>query len=436
MKRVALALLLALALSVGVCAADYYPEYTGPPVEITMWAWTSNENYSIEEFQKVYPNITVIWEDFGVHYEKAQTALAAGSGLPDVLMVEYSFAPEYMDLGAFQPINKWLDEETFVKLYGEQALGWCSMDGEFYGTPQDSGAIALFYRQDLFDQYGLEVPTTWEEFAEQARKFKAAAPDLEFNAPPLGYALWWVGLVWQSGGKMFDYHDGNWYIDFTNPIAEKVFEFWGELIDEGTINVTMWWNADWYNSLNMGTTATVLNGCWFAEWLRYNAPDSEGMWRVIAPPNFDPSNPHNGMLGGSGFYVTAHSKNPEAAAIFVNWLNSHPDSLRCLNQYSNLPIMVSTRYEEVVHELAVDDSFFGGQNIVEELWHAHNLINTTFVGLPIWSNLDNALSLLLQDYVDGKIERFADILPMWEEQVIGFMEEFGYFNVIVGELPD
>lgn len=56
--------------------------------------------------------------------------------------------------------------------------------------------------------------------------------------------------------------------------------------------------------------------------------------------------------------------------------------------------------------------------------------------MPIWSNLDNALSLLLQDYVDGKIERFADILPMWEEQVIGFMKEFGYSNVIIGELPD
>jgi len=104
--------------------------------------------------------------------------------------------------------------------------------------------------------------------------------------------------------------------------------------------------------------------------------------------------------------------------------------------YSNLPIMVSNRYEEVVHELAVDDAFFGGQNIVEELWDAHNLINTTFVCLPIWSNLDNALSLLLQDYADGKIARFADILPMWEEQVIGFMKEFGYTNVIIGELPE
>ena len=98
--------------------------------------------------------------------------------------------------------------------------------------------------------------------------------------------------------------------------------------------------------------------------------------------------------------------------------------------------MVSQRYEEVVHELAIEDTFFGGQVIVEDLWDAHNLINTTFVCLPVWSKLDSALSLLLQDYADGKIDRFADILPMWEEQVIGFMEEFGYFNVIVGELPE
>ena len=157
MRKTFVVVLLALLLSLPAYAA-YYPEYTGEPTTITMWAWTSNENYSIEEFEKVYPDIKVEWEDFGVHYEKAQTALAAGSGLPDVLMVEYSFAPEYMDIGAFQPINKWLDLDTFIELYGESALGWCTMDGEVYGTPQDSGAIAFFYRQDLFDQYGLEVP--------------------------------------------------------------------------------------------------------------------------------------------------------------------------------------------------------------------------------------------------------------------------------------
>jgi len=45
------------------------------------------------------------------------------------------------------------------------------------------------------------------------------------------YGFWWIALVWQAGGKFFDCKDGNWYIHFTNPTAQKVFEFWGELID-------------------------------------------------------------------------------------------------------------------------------------------------------------------------------------------------------------
>ena len=133
---------------------------------------TSNENYSIEEFQKAYPDIEVIWEDSACTM-KAQTALAAGSGLPDVLMVEYSFAPQYMDLGAFQPINKWLDEETFVKLYGGVKLGWCAWTGEIYGTPQDSGAIISSIAKTL-DQYGIEVPATWEDFAVQPVSSKSS----------------------------------------------------------------------------------------------------------------------------------------------------------------------------------------------------------------------------------------------------------------------
>ena len=42
-----------------------YPAYNGPQADITMWAWTSNENYSIDLFQKLYPNITVKWSNLG-----------------------------------------------------------------------------------------------------------------------------------------------------------------------------------------------------------------------------------------------------------------------------------------------------------------------------------------------------------------------------------
>jgi len=89
-RKVFLVLSLVVLISLFSFAQDekYYPEYKGKPVTITMWAWTSNEDYSIAEFEKAYPNIKVQWENFGVHYTKAQTALSAGSGIPDVLMVE------------------------------------------------------------------------------------------------------------------------------------------------------------------------------------------------------------------------------------------------------------------------------------------------------------------------------------------------------------
>ena len=102
---------------------DFYPEYTVGSVTLTMRIWTSDENYSIEEFQKVYPGIKVQRENFGVQlyqssklrYQRAQTYQVC------------VFVPQYTDLGAFQLINEWLDRETFVKLYRESALVRCNL---------------------------------------------------------------------------------------------------------------------------------------------------------------------------------------------------------------------------------------------------------------------------------------------------------------------
>lgn len=70
------------------------------------------------------------------------------------------------------------------------------------------------------------------------------------------------------------------------------------------------------------------------------------------------------------------------------------------------------------------------------LWEEHKLVNTSFASLPIMSNLDTILGQLNQDYLDGKIKNYADILPMWEEEAIKIMKEFGYRNLITGKLPN
>ena len=187
-----------------------YPAYTGQPVELTEWAWTSNENFSNDLFTKAYPDIKIKWTNNGVPYAQILTATAAGSGLPDVIMSEYTYAPQFMTNGSFQAINKWVSRDTYLKYYPEVTLKWCAMDGQIYGTPQDSGAATMVYRKDIFDKYKMTVPRTWAEFETQVTKLHNADPSINGLSFPANWVLGPMGLVWQAGTKLFDYANGKW----------------------------------------------------------------------------------------------------------------------------------------------------------------------------------------------------------------------------------
>jgi multiple sugar transport system substrate-binding protein len=57
--------------------------------------------------------------------------------------------------------------------------------GDIFGLPMDSGPMALFYNKDVFDKYGVKVPTTWQEYLEAARKIHKADPRSTSPATPV-----------------------------------------------------------------------------------------------------------------------------------------------------------------------------------------------------------------------------------------------------------
>jgi len=416
-----------------------YPAYKGPPVEISMWAWTSNENYSIDLFQKAYPNITVKWTnagDGGKEYAKVLTATSAGSGLPDVIMSEYTYAPQFMEYGSFQAMNQWVPESLYLKYFPAVTLKWTAMGGKIYGTPQDSGAATMVYRKDVFDKYGLTVPKTWAEFEKQAAKLHAANPNISMMSLPQNFILVPMGLVWQAGGKLFDYANGKWYIDFLNPTAVKVFDLWGRLANQKYVKPVMWWNADWFKELDDGAAATVVCGGWFPEWLQLNSTASTGKWRVALVPQWDASNPQNGEMGGSGFYVSSQSKNAEAASLFVLWLNSARESLVQLHEKSQLPILWAKAFtDQVAPELAnVTYPYFGGQKITPVSMEAMKQVKTAFTALPVMDYVSSSQNDEIKKFLAGD-EDTKQFLQNWQDNVVAFMKKQGFNNLVVGQLP-
>ena len=61
--------------------------------------------------------------------------------------------------------------------YSASTWGSVNVDGKLVGLPQDSGPMALFYNKAVFDQYGIAVPTTWDEYVDAATPAARGRPD-------------------------------------------------------------------------------------------------------------------------------------------------------------------------------------------------------------------------------------------------------------------
>ena len=83
-------------------------------------------------------------------------------------------------------------------------LTWNSVtDGDgVYALPQDSGPMAMFYRKDVFDKYGIAVPTTWDEYLAAAEKMHAADPN-QYITGDTGDAGFTTSMIWQAGGQPY-----------------------------------------------------------------------------------------------------------------------------------------------------------------------------------------------------------------------------------------
>ncbi|MCJ7660552.1 MAG: extracellular solute-binding protein, partial [Anaerolineales bacterium] len=133
------------------------------PEYVNMWQ---------EEVKKALPNYTVD-EFYGPGKYKDQRdkfLLQAETGTPDVIEGLLEDEAVYVQKGSIEPLDDrfaaWADNGQFV----EATLNALRINGKLYGIPYNTNARAMLYRKDIFEEYGLEVPTTWGAFIETARK--------------------------------------------------------------------------------------------------------------------------------------------------------------------------------------------------------------------------------------------------------------------------
>ncbi|GAA0368362.1 ABC transporter substrate-binding protein [Bacillus horti] len=148
---------------------------SGQAIQLTMYSWRPEDRPAYEKliaaFQDENPNITIKFEPFqSTEYNTILTnSLVAGSG-PDIIQLRpYSGAKTIADNDYLVSLDDLAGLENIPEAYLDAARG---NDGSVYGIPLSINSGVIFYNKAIFDEYGIEVPETYDELVQVSQQLK------------------------------------------------------------------------------------------------------------------------------------------------------------------------------------------------------------------------------------------------------------------------
>ncbi|WP_026531885.1 ABC transporter substrate-binding protein [Arthrobacter sp. H41] len=353
------------------------------PVELTFTTWVPGMDQVVELWNEENPDVQVTVQtgpngNSGT-YQNFFNQLQAGNA-PDLGQIEYDALPNFRvqdgleNIAACEGIAN--AEDQFVDwTWGQVTFG---EDDAVYAVPQDSGPMAMYYRADLFEAAGIEVPTTWEEYAAAAEQVKAEGAYI--TNFPRSDVNWFAGMVWQAGGQWFANDGEAWDVNLTGEESEQVATYWQDLLSEDLVSTLPSFSDEWNASFNEGQQWTWVSAVWGATTLSDAAPDTAGKWAVAPMPQWEDGGESAGNWGGSSTAVLKGSENPAEAAAFALWLNTDPEALALANELGGLYPAAESAAE--LEAFAGGVEFYGGQPIYDVFAEASSNVDPDFTWGP------------------------------------------------------
>lgn len=323
--RVATGIVAASALLIGGCAqqsadpSDPGAEAPADDVTITYTNFISNggneENLAtiVDAFEAENPGIqvevtTLPYGDYGT---ALQTDLAAGT-VSDVFDIEYANYRAYQESGVLAPLDV-----ANPGAYRPSLLEAYSTDGTSYALPSSFSTVVMFYNAELFDQAGLDYPTsdwTWADEQAAAEAITALGDDIWGSHQPVSFFEYYKVL--EQNGESF-LNDDNTAVAFNTPGGIEAAEWLTG--KSGTVMPTIeqgQGTPDFDTNLFLeGKLGMLHTGIWM-----FGAfADVDFAWDIAVEPG---NTQQASAVFSNALGVSAASENIEAATAWAEFLSS------------------------------------------------------------------------------------------------------------------
>lgn len=268
---------------------------------------------------------------------------SAKSGRYDIVQNNIIFIKGFADAGFIVPYDdllkdngQYFDKADFVPRYLQTAEN----GGKLYGMPVYGESTFLMYRKDLFEQYGIAVPKSFDDIEAAAKTIfeksnKSIAGITMRGQQGIQSVYVWAAYLWGFGGAFLDDKGGS---AIGSPEAIAALEaFTRVLRNYGPVGVA---NFGWEENrllFQQGKAAMTLdatvNGA-------YNEDPSVS--RIVGKVGYVPVPMQSkAPKGGSSslavhcMYLSADSKAKEAATVFATWATAKAQQIKSVASHPN-----------------------------------------------------------------------------------------------------
>lgn len=359
-------------------------------------------------------------------------ATLSGRG-PDVAMgVDHSVPVNYAMRNASYDLSNFSDFDTVSDRFMDSAFTPYEYNGGTYALPEQQTFLMMFYRTDIFEEMGFEVPETWTDVIQLVPDLQKH--NLEFYLPIPASAGNVANLpanpVFSS---MFYQNDGEFYINnnsesgFNEGKGPTVFETWTKFYTDYSFPV----EANFINRFRSGQMPIGITYYNTYNTLAVFAPEIKGKWNFVSIPGTETEDVLGNTVirretvsSGTGVMILDQSKKKDASWEYLKWWTSSETQVRFGREMEGI-LGAAARYPTAnIDAVAQLPWTVAEYNKLMDTWVWVRGIPEVPGGYMTGRHLDNALRLVINDSANPR-ETIYDYVQIINEEIQKKRNEFG-----------
>lgn len=346
------------ATAVTAALANPYEKYEGTTIVVS---WPA-----ISHFQNAEALVEEFTEETGIEVEidalqylklrdRQLLEMSKPEGEYDVISWVVMWKGEYVSKGLLTPLSQFFTSGSLVDpeydiddiadaylqnggVVGGKKGYMPGKSGGLYGVPFGAETSILAYRKDIFEEQGIEPPTTYDDMRAAMAKLDAAGIPAMTSRGSTGHQVTagWLLHLAPLGGKIFD---DAWNPVFNNEAGVEAAQVMREITQTGPKGIPSFGFGEASAAFLGGDAAMYLDTLKIAAMARNPA-----MSKVDGKVGYalHPEGSRCGSeTGGFAVGIPANSQNQEAAFLFIQYITSKAGDKRMV-ELGGDPIRMST----------------------------------------------------------------------------------------------